>query len=149
MFDRGQQQCIKVILREISLWVYYIDTKIGTHKYQIKGFMIKVVLFSESLKTLSFQICDSEVFPVHRFMLAARSSVFKAMFKQENTVEANNRNAEIKDVDPKIYKLLSITSTLIRSAMMTSAQLCWQQLTSTTCVSSSTSVNRGKTIDPS
>ena len=63
--------------------------------------MIKVVLFSESLKTFSFQICESEVFPVHRFMLAARSSVFKAMFKQENTVEANNRNAEIKDMDPK------------------------------------------------
>ena len=49
-------------------------------------------------------ICDSEVFPVHRFMLAARSSVFEAMFKHKNTLEVKNGNVEVNDVDPKTLR---------------------------------------------
>ena len=39
-------------------------------------------------------------------MLAARSTVFKAMLENENFNEANKRKAEVEDMDPKTLETL-------------------------------------------
>jgi hypothetical protein len=41
--------------------------------------------------TDSILVCDKEEFPVHRFMLATRSPVFKAMFSHEEASKSHNK----------------------------------------------------------
>ena len=45
-------------------------------------------------------ICDNRQFPAHKFILAARSDVFAAMFRHSNTKEAATNEVMIKDTDP-------------------------------------------------
>lgn len=49
-------------------------------------------------------VCEDKSFPVHSAFLCSRSSVFKAMLKNE-TKEAKDRKVEIKDVSPDILEL--------------------------------------------
>ena len=53
-----------------------------------------------------FQVCGEREFPVHRFMLASQSPVFKAAFAHEETEEAKTGRMEIKDVDPETLEVL-------------------------------------------
>ena len=44
-------------------------------------------------------ICDNRQFPAHKFVLAARSNVFEAMFRQDMK-EASTNEVKIQDTDP-------------------------------------------------
>ncbi|CEF62186.1 Speckle-type POZ protein [Strongyloides ratti] len=45
-------------------------------------------------------LCKGQEFPVHKFMLASQSSVFRAMFKHTDTKEAINNSIIIEDSTP-------------------------------------------------
>ncbi len=49
-------------------------------------------------------ICDGQRFPCNKFMLGARSEVFRAMFAHTNTVEAKQDRVVIKDSTPEAVK---------------------------------------------
>jgi len=51
-------------------------------------------------------ICGDKRFPCHKFMLSARSDVFKAMFSHENTKEGQTNEVEIKDTEPETLEQL-------------------------------------------
>jgi speckle-type POZ protein len=55
---------------------------------------------------LAFQACGGKEFPVHRYVLAARSPVFKATFSHEETKEVQTGEVEIEDVDPETLEVL-------------------------------------------
>ena len=47
-----------------------------------------------------FQVCENREFPVHRVILAARSTVFKAMFDRD-MLESQTAQAVIEDIMPE------------------------------------------------
>merc|ERR1711902_409001 len=51
-------------------------------------------------------ICGEKRFSCHKFILSARSDVFKAMFSHENTKEGQTNQAEITDTDPDTLEQL-------------------------------------------
>lgn len=55
---------------------------------------------------MPFQICGHRELPVHRFMLAARSSVFNAMFSAAETIEARTGRVVIEDLQPETVESL-------------------------------------------
>lgn len=51
-------------------------------------------------------ICGEKRFSCHKFILSARSDVFKAMFSHENTKEGQTNQVEITDTDPDTLEQL-------------------------------------------
>ena len=47
-------------------------------------------------------ICENQVFPCHKFVLASRSDVFEAMFSHKDTTEALTGEAIIKSCTPQV-----------------------------------------------
>jgi hypothetical protein len=47
------------------------------------------------------QVCGNREFQVHRFLLASRSPVFKAMLASSEHVEVKTGRADIKDIQPE------------------------------------------------
>ena len=48
-------------------------------------------------------VCQDEVFPCHRFIMASRSDVFKAMFSH-NMKESQERRVTVEDASPTVVK---------------------------------------------
>lgn len=51
-------------------------------------------------------VCGDKQFPCHKFVLSARSDVFKAMFSHENTKEGQTNTVEITDTEPDTLEQL-------------------------------------------
>ncbi len=56
--------------------------------------------------TDSVLICDNKEFPVHRFVLSARSEVFKAAFAHNETEEGKTGQIVIEDLKPSTLQAL-------------------------------------------
>ena len=52
------------------------------------------------------QVCGEKEFPVHRFILSARSPDFKATFSHDETDEGKTGRVIIKDLEPETLEIL-------------------------------------------
>ena len=62
-------------------------------------------LCPDNFTDISF-ICENKTFWCHKFILAARSDVFTAMFSHPGTREAITQKVEITDIEPNTFELL-------------------------------------------
>ena len=105
---------IKVNEWTVSLLLYLILRKLCASKNlpQLSGSYIKATPFFDSQLALLQSgilsdftvVVGSESIPVHRALLAARSPVFAAMFRHEDTKEAQESQVVISDVRAEVFK---------------------------------------------